>query len=703
MRAKIKILVIIWSASLFLILIEILPDIFPWANIHFKCGLARGTLVSLCLSSLLATVGFIGFGIMTMVMINRRLRVEEELMKFKFMNDHANDAVFLSDKEGKFIYVNMVACEKMGYTEKELLSLSVQDVDETYDKAKYVELFDRVQKEKVSPFDSRNKKKNGDTFFSEISVSGLTVDGKKYLLAILRDITEKVRINNGLQKINLEWDAIFNAIGSSICHVDKEGRIIKANKAFGLLVGEDVKDVIGELCCDLVHGKGKRIEGCPFDKMKETGLKESVEIAAGGKWLEIVAHPVFNGQREFLGAIHVITDITRRKEIETVIRSTKDFYDTILANINEGVWVSDKDDVIIYANNAMEAIAGVGKVELLGASLFRDFSIATAKEFKPVYLTAKDTLKPKLYHMIEVLTPAGRRGYQSGWVVPKIKDGKFDGAICTVRDVTDEKYAEERTKTIIAAETKADVEAQKAEEIRKAYEALKEAQGQLVQAEKLSSIGILASGVAHELSTPLTGLVSILRTYSKNGDKAKLEAGEIKLMLNAAEYMVKIIRDLVEFANPSRGEVEEIDLSEAVESTLSFGNPKMASKKIDIRKEYSPVVKKIKADKRHIQQIVLNLLTNACDAIEHEGVITIRTRCSEDLKWVELDVQDTGMGIAKENILKIFDPFFSTKKDKGSGLGLAVAHGIISRYGGAISVESEPGKGTLFRIKMPAY
>jgi len=149
------------------------------------------------------------------------------------------------------------------------------------------------------------------------------------------------------------------------------------------------------------------------------------------------------------GITTVLRDITERRQVEEEIARLKAFYESILESIIDGVWVSDKDDVIHYANRGMGAIAGVPPGEIVGARVLADFAEATLEFFRPKYLEAKESLEPARYDAVPVVTPAGRQTHQSGWLVPRVRDGKFDGMICTVEDITERKAAEAREEAVL--------------------------------------------------------------------------------------------------------------------------------------------------------------------------------------------------------------------------------------------------------------
>jgi two-component system NtrC family sensor kinase len=255
-----------------------------------------------------------------------------------------------------------------------------------------------------------------------------------------------------------------------------------------------------------------------------------------------------------------------------------------------------------------------------------------------------------------------------------------------------------------AAAEAAERERAKAEELKKAYHELRDTQAMLVQSEKLSALGELGAGVAHELNSPLAGILSLLRTYLKGKDPNSEEYQDLKDVKEACEHIAKIIKDFSSFTRKSTGELTDVNIINVIESTLSFGARQLERQGIKIEKNYDNGLPLIKGDESQLRQVVLNMITNARDAISGEGTLKITTRKGNADKgqFVEMEFSDTGVGINKEDIGKIFDPFFTTKRPgRGVGLGLSITHTIVKNHNGEILVDSELGKGTTFIIRLP--
>jgi len=238
---------------------------------------------------------------------------------------------------------------------------------------------------------------------------------------------------------------------------------------------------------------------------------------------------------------------------------------------------------------------------------------------------------------------------------------------------------------------------------------LSEAQRQVYQSQKLAAVGQLAAGVAHEINNPLTGVLSYSSFLLKRAQDKPEFKEDLEVIVRETKRCRGIVQGLLDFARQSPPEKHESDIGEIFERAIRIVQTQIDPLRVELKKDVRADLPKIYADANQIQQVLVNLLLNANDAMdENGGTLMLTAQLAEDdatapaqHEKIEIRVCDTGCGIARENLPKIFDPFFSTKGPKGTGLGLAVAWGIVEKHNGRIEVESEVGKGTTFRILLP--
>lgn len=237
----------------------------------------------------------------------------------------------------------------------------------------------------------------------------------------------------------------------------------------------------------------------------------------------------------------------------------------------------------------------------------------------------------------------------------------------------------------------------------------RETESKLVMAQKLSSIGRLAAGVAHEVNNPLTGVLTCGHLLLQREDLDEEAREMLRVIVDATERVRRIVKSLLDFSRQTSLSMEPTDINRVVLDTLPLVENQAAIKGVALRFEPGEGIPPVPMDVQQVKSVLLNLLINALDATEAGGAVEVSSRVALSMSregtkrlGVELSVKDTGCGVPPENLERIFEPFFSTKEvGKGTGLGLAVAYGIVARHGGVIRVQSQVGKGTEFTIWLP--
>ncbi len=226
---------------------------------------------------------------------------------------------------------------------------------------------------------------------------------------------------------------------------------------------------------------------------------------------------------------------------------------------------------------------------------------------------------------------------------------------------------------------------------------LRKNQTYLLKTERLAAIGRMAATVAHEIRSPLVPIGGYARAALEDYDRQEVKREDLEIIVEEVERLEKILANMLDYSKETKPALEELDLNLIVKKTLELMGERFKEKGVKLKTELSPQLPPVMVDGEQIQQVILNLVHNALEAME-EGRLSIRTKVKED--FVSLEVEDTGRGIPKEDIDRLFTPFFSTKP-KGSGLGLPVAEKIVVDHGGFIDVQSEVGVGSKFTVNLP--
>jgi PAS domain S-box-containing protein len=233
---------------------------------------------------------------------------------------------------------------------------------------------------------------------------------------------------------------------------------------------------------------------------------------------------------------------------------------------------------------------------------------------------------------------------------------------------------------------------------------LKEALLQINRSEKMASLGQLSAGVAHEINNPLTGILLYTNLALERLDKGDPIRKYLESVVNDADRCKDIVQDLLAYSQQTRPTKEIFQVNSLVEESLPLIRDHKRLLNINLVKEMSNDTMMIRADKNQLNQVIINLIMNAVDAMERKGTLTFRTYQNKPDKKVYIEISDTGCGIQEKNLSKIFDPFFTTKgPEKGTGLGLSTSYGIVEENGGRISVKETGPMGTTFLIELPLY
>jgi two-component system NtrC family sensor kinase len=342
----------------------------------------------------------------------------------------------------------------------------------------------------------------------------------------------------------------------------------------------------------------------------------------------------------------------------------KDFSENIVESLNVGVLAVDLNGVVESWNTRMEQLFGVARLAALGQSLHTLLPEELAAE-----IASRDSdqeqvagiYKQRLHHQGAFLTV-------NISITPLVsKSGERIGRLLLFDDVTQrERMAEQMTQT-----------------------------------EKLTSLGLLAAGVAHEVNTPLAVISNYTQMLAKQLPEGDPKQALIEKIVKQTFRASEIVNNLLNFSRTGAAELTNIDLNRVVEETLSLVAHPLKTSQIQIVREFGQGLPAVRGSANKLQQVFLNLFLNARDAMPSGGMLEVRTSAHNGS--VEVEIVDTGAGIPREHIHRIFDPFFTTKAvGRGTGLGLSVTYGIIKEHAGKIDVRSTPGKGTSFHVELPA-
>lgn len=488
---------------------------------------------------------------------------------------------------------------------------------------------------------------------------------------------ENTKLFNRTKASEERYKALFNNAADSMMMIDLNGKILTVNQREEMIIGYKMEELLGKYIYDFLPEISKKFVAELLAKSVHSNVP-TTEIEVINKNQQVLVMEIdITVVREEGNVLNLLThfrDITRRKNLETELIEEKKKLDNIVSEIGADLLVIDRDNKICWANKRLIEHHPLGK-SILNHTCFDAYCHLQSV---PADCPSIKVFETGQIHQTESVVMSNHRKKFCNVISSPIfdKEGKVVQVLELIQDITNKKNEDEKQKKL---------------------------QQHLVHSDRLISIGRLASGVAHEINTPLAILSGMIQGFlEKDNSFTKETVKEFKTMQKVTKRIEKIVDSLLDLSHFEGAEqAKQIHINELIKSTVSLIDEQFTTKNKNIILKLSPSLPKIYGFAEQFQQVFMNLLINADDATDDGDTITIITS-QKDKKTIHISFKDTGTGIPEDHMSKIFDPFFTTKEvGKGTGLGLSITYGIIERHHGTINVKSKVGKGTTFDINLP--
>ncbi|WP_271008097.1 ATP-binding protein [Paucibacter sp. B51] len=604
---------------------------------------------------------------------------------------------------------------------------------------------------------------NGSVRHLEISASRIAGPQGPLALLTCTDLSDMRHVQDSLLNVGRVMYQILENNPVATFVIDTEHRITHWNAACVQLTGLSASEMVGSdqtwrpffseprpLMVDLIVD-GKVIDESELQRLAGANLRASPSLPGAyetedyfpqfgqnGRWVFCTAAPLYDTQGRLIGAIETLMDVSRRhaaeeelkrhqQELETLVaersaellRSHQDL-DAFLENASVGILCTSKRQ-ILRSNKKfaqMFEMEGLSNAEMAAFNYFPD-----AAAYKAMRNMARPTLQAgqSVMHEMELRTASNQLIWVQLIAYPA-NPGDPDTAVWWLLQDRSEVMRAQRELV------------NNYRQIQQANARLEDAQNQLLQSEKMASIGQLAAGVAHEINNPVGFVASNLGTLRRyiesmlqlNGLYETINHAtlpdelrkQIECLRQEADFefiqedlpqllresddglgrVKKIVQDLKDFSRVDQADWQDADLNQGLESTLNVVRHEIKYK-VEVRRDYGPLPP-VRCLAAQLNQVFMNLIVNAAHAMPGQGLLQLRTEAQGD--WVCISVRDNGQGMPPEVMRRIFDPFFTTKPvGQGTGLGLSLSFSIVKKHGGRIEVESEPGVGSCFKVWIP--
>jgi len=623
--------------------------------------------------------------------IEKALRESEALFRSQF--EFGNIGIAITSVEKGWLRVNPRVCDMLGYTEEELRRRTWAEMTHPDDLGPDVAQFTRMLAGEIEGYeiDKRFFRKDGSIIDTHLTVScfrnpDLSV---RFVIASLQDITERRSAEKALRHSEEKYRQLFEMESDALFLIENAtGQILEANASAVALYGYSRDELLQKRNTDL-SAEPEETRAATRDKRqripvryhrKKDGIIFPVEITT--------RHFFWQGREAHIAAIR---DITERKRTEEALQESEEKFRNLVETTSDWIWETDADGTYTYASPGVHDLLGYEPVEVIGRKPFDfmppDEARRVAAEFARICAECRPLFRLENLN----LSKDGRNVILETSGVPRLDpQGNLLGYRGIDRDITERTLAE-------------------AERL--------EMERRFLHAQKLESLGVMAGGIAHDFNNLLMAIIGYLDLALLGLSPGSPARQRIDQAMQATRRGADLTRQMLAYSGRGRFEITRMDLGELVrENTNLFRTaiPKTVTMNLHLTREFSA----IEADPGQVQQVIMNLITNASEAIgEKAGVITLATGVKEfdDAylsksrlsakppagRFAYVEVSDTGCGMDDQTRQRLFDPFFTTKFT-GRGLGMSAVLGIVRGHKGAITVQSAVGQGSIIRLLFPA-
>ena len=477
----------------------------------------------------------------------------------------------------------------------------------------------------------------------------------------------------------------------AIIATDLQWKVLEFNTGARKIFGWEKEEILGEyLYKTYVEKKESFIEWEEFKKLQAGNALEKEVIRKNKNGEVFLSRAVITAMRDMegdlIGYLEISRDVTERKRLEWELIETKDYLENILESSADGIITTNQKGTITYVNRGLEEILHDKKERLIGSHVSLCYLDGIAEARKIMNILRRDQ-KFTNYEMVMIDKSGKEIPINTSAALLKNFKGEIIGTVGIFKDMTEKKRLEAK---------------------------LRKAEASLIQSAKMRELGDLVAGVAHEINNPLMASQTIIfrlkEDYQKQKNCSHKKVIEfVDLIGRCNERIATIVNHLREFSRETEMKFEALDIRIPLNNSLLITGQMLLDHHVEVTRDFSGDLPKVMGSAPHLEQVFLNIISNARDALDlqhsdKELIIRSFYRAKNGTPGeVVISFTDTGPGIPPEIKYKIFDPFFSTKSvGSGTGLGLSICYGIVEKHAGRIEVDSEIGKGTTFRVILPA-
>ena len=579
------------------------------------------------------------------------------------------DGFYVVEPDGSLADCNKAYCEIVGYSRDELLTMRLTDLEVVETPEETARHIQQVMQTGSDGFETAQRRKDGSIVDLEVSTMLVQLPDENFFVCFARDITERKRAEEALRESEAFSASLVSHSSYPTIAVNPDTSIRYVNPALEELTGFSAAELVGTKAPYPFGTEETREQtGRDLAAAMQQGtqrVEELFQTKSGERfWAEITSMAIErDGQLDYYFVNWA--DITERKRAEEALQESEQRLRTIFETAEDSIFIKDRALRYTQVNPAMvklfdrpaSAVIGTTDGELFGEEAGKHIEEVDLRVLEGETVEEEDTKPvgdmPHTFHIIKVPM--------------RDSSGEIVGVFGIARAITERKRME----------------------------------ADLAQAAKMMSLATMAAGIAHEVRNPLAIISSCALLLQEHSDDEEIRNQCTEKIYTASERASLIIESLLKFAHPEEDQVQEVNLNAVLAEAIALLAHDMEQQGITLRKDFQPGLPNIMGTSALLQQVFVNLMLNAGAAMPEGGRLTLTTRTTEAGE-VAIEFADTGRGIRPEHLPKIFDPFFTAMPPgEGTGLGLAISYSIIQQHKGTIEVDSQPGQGARFTVRLP--
>ena len=638
--------------------------------------------------------------------ITERKALESSLRMARSIIDNAPMGIWRMGADGRIIDVNKEGCISLGYTQEELYRMTVFDLGPAMDRGRWAKGIDTLKKAGSRTVESLHRRRNGEVFPIQVVEKMVRFEAQEFHIAFIENIFERKQADKALQENRQLLSNILESMDEAVSVIDHEFAYQLVNKKNEEMSGKSRQEVMGRAPWDVFpHIRGTVFETHVRNAMKGgviSGVESRIIDPDGGEtWMKGSFSPLKDSGGSVMGVVAVGVDITRQKQDEQELIRLRNYLSNVIDAMPSVLVGVDSDGAVTQWNHRAGQLTGISSEKACAKPLDQVFP-GLKNEIGLIKASIRDRRVLRKSKVARRNREETR--YEDITIFPLEANG-VKGAVIRVDDVTEQMRMEEM----------------------------------MIQSEKMLSVGGLAAGMAHEINNPLAGMMQTAQVMAQRltagagipaNHKAAQTAGTtmesieqfmadrgINRMVDAiivsGQRVAQIVNNMLSFARRDDMAKSTHHLNQILDRTIELAatdynlKKKFDFRQIEITREYDENLPVVPCQASKIQQVILNILTNGTQAMQGAETLNarfiIRTYADPARDMVCMEIEDNGPGMAEKIRKQVFDPFFTTKPvGVGTGLGLSVSYFIITQnHGGTMDVMSEPGKGSVFTIRLP--